>query len=38
MADFNKLHGEVLIALPEVRQARTLFVMKEVKDGAPLHF
>jgi Lrp/AsnC family leucine-responsive transcriptional regulator len=38
MTDFNKLHGEVLIALPEVRQARTFFVMKEVKDGAPLHF
>lgn len=38
MADFSKLHGEVLIALPEVRQARTFFVMKEVKDGAPLDF
>ena len=38
MADFNKLHGEVLIALPEVRQARTFFVMKEVIDGAPLDF
>ncbi|SOH93918.1 Lrp/AsnC family transcriptional regulator, leucine-responsive regulatory protein [Monaibacterium marinum] len=38
MADFNRLHGEVLIALPEVRQARTFFVMKEVKDGAPLNF
>ena len=38
MADFNRLHGEVLIALPEVRQARTFFVMKEVKDGAPLSF
>ena len=38
MADFNRLHGGVLIALPEVRQARTFFVMKEVKDGAPLDF
>ena len=38
MADFNRLHGEVLIALPEVRQARTFFVMKEVKDSAPLDF
>ncbi|WP_252729526.1 Lrp/AsnC family transcriptional regulator [Pacificibacter marinus] len=38
MADFNRFHGEVLITLPEVRQARTFFVMKEVKDGAPLHF
>ncbi len=38
MADFNKLHGEILIALPEVRQARTFFVLKEVKDSAPLDF
>lgn len=38
MADFNRFHGEVLISLPEVRQARTFFVMKEVKDGAPLDF
>jgi Lrp/AsnC family leucine-responsive transcriptional regulator len=38
MAGFNKLHGEKLIALPGVRQARTFFVMKEVKDGAPLDF
>lgn len=38
MADFSKLHGEVLIALPEVRQARTFFVMKEVKDSALLDF
>jgi len=28
MADFNKLHGEKLIALPGVRQTRTFFVMK----------
>lgn len=38
MADFNRLHGEVLIALPEVRQARTFFAMKVVKDGARLDF
>ncbi|MWB77071.1 AsnC family transcriptional regulator [Pseudooceanicola sp. 216_PA32_1] len=38
MADFSRLHGGVLIALPEVRQARTFFVMKEVKDAAPLDF
>jgi Lrp/AsnC family transcriptional regulator, leucine-responsive regulatory protein len=38
MPDFNRLHGEKLIALPGVRQARTFFVMKEVKDGAPLDF
>lgn len=38
MAGFNKLHGEKLITLPGVRQLRTFFVMKEVKDGAPLEF
>lgn len=38
MADFNKLHGERLIALPGVRQTRTFFVMKEVTDNAPLQF
>ncbi len=36
MQDFNRLHAEKLIALPGVRQARTFFVMKEVKDNAPL--
>lgn len=38
MADFNRLHGEQLIALPGVRQTRTFFVMKEVVDNAPLDF
>lgn len=38
MADFNKLHGEKLIALPGVRQTRTFFVMKEVKNDARLPF
>lgn len=38
MTDFNKLHGEKLIALPGVRQTRTFFVMKEVVDNAPLEF
>lgn len=38
MSDFNRLHGTLLIALPGVRQIRTFFVMKEVKDGAPLPF
>jgi len=38
MADFNRLHGEQLIALPGVRQTRTFFVMKEVIDNAPLDF
>ena len=38
IADFNRLHGEQLIALPGVRQTRTFFVMKEVIDNAPLAF
>jgi Lrp/AsnC family leucine-responsive transcriptional regulator len=38
MADFNRVHGEQLIALPGVRQTRTFFVMKEVVDNAPLDF
>ena len=38
ITDFNKLHGERLIALPGVRQTRTFFVMKEVTDNAPLDF
>ena len=38
MADFNKLHSDKLLALPEVRQLRTYFVMKEVVDNAPLPF
>lgn len=38
MRDFNKLHGEKLIVLPGVRQIRTFFVMKEVKDDARLAF
>ena len=36
IADFNRLHGTALIALPGVRQTRTFFVMKEVIDNAPL--
>jgi Lrp/AsnC family leucine-responsive transcriptional regulator len=38
MRDFNALHGQKLIALPGVRQTRTFFVMKEVKDNARLPF
>jgi len=38
MADFNKLHGEKLIALPGVRQTRTFFVMKQVKENGRLPF
>lgn len=36
IGDFNRLHGEHLIAIPGVRQTRTFFVMKEVKENAPL--
>ncbi len=38
ISDFNKLHGQKLIALPGVRQTRTFFVMKEVKENARLPF
>lgn len=38
MADFNRLHGQKLIALPGVRQTRSFFVMKEVKENARLPF
>ena len=38
IADFNRLHGNQLIALPGVRQTRTFFVLKEVVDNAPLDF
>jgi len=38
MADFNKLHGEQLIAFPGVRQIRSFFVIKEVTDNALLDF
>lgn len=38
IADFNRIHGAELIALPGVRQTRTFFVMKEVVDDAPLDF
>jgi len=38
IADFSRLHGEKLLALPGVRQTRTFFVMKEVVDNAPLEF
>lgn len=38
MMDFNSLHGRQLISLPGVRQIRTFFVMKEVKENQPLPF
>ncbi|MBJ3778142.1 Lrp/AsnC family transcriptional regulator [Acuticoccus mangrovi] len=38
ISDFNRLHGEKLIALPGVRQTRTFFVMKEVTNDKELRF
>lgn len=38
MEGFNLLHSRKLITLPGVRQIRTFFVLKEVKDNAPLAF
>jgi len=38
MSDFNALHSKMLIALPGVRQIRTFFVLKDVKENAPLAF
>ena len=38
IADFKRIHGDQLIALPGIRQSRTFFVMKEVVDNAPLKF
>jgi Lrp/AsnC family leucine-responsive transcriptional regulator len=36
--DFYRLHGERLIAIPGVRQTRTFFVMKSVRENGPLEF
>ncbi|MEO9527030.1 Lrp/AsnC ligand binding domain-containing protein [Roseibium sp.] len=38
MNDFNTIHNKMLIALPGVRQIRTFFVLKEIKENAPLAF
>lgn len=38
MKDFNDMHTKMLIALPGVRQIRTFFVLKEIKENAPLSF
>lgn len=38
MNDFNAMHSKMLIALPGTRQIRTFFVLKEVKQSAPLPF
>ena len=35
---FNNFHSKKLITLPGVRQARSFFVLKEVKTAAPLEF
>ena len=37
-ADFNRLHREKLLILPDVRQLRSFFVLKEVIENAPLDF
>lgn len=36
--DFNRLHRQQLLTLPNVRQLRSFFVLKEVIDNAPLSF
>ena len=36
--DFNRLHREQLLTLPNVRQLRSFFTLKEVIDNAPLEF
>ncbi len=38
MADFNSLHRQRLLTLPNVRQLRSFFVLKEVVSDAPLDF
>lgn len=38
IADFNRLHREQLLTLPEVRQLRSFFVLKEVTNSALLDF
>ena len=38
IADFNRLHREQLLTLPDVRQLRSFFVLKEVIDNASLDF
>ena len=34
--DFNRLHRQQLLTLPNVRQLRSFFVLKEVVENAPL--
>jgi len=37
-ADFNRLHRQRLLTLPNVRQLRSFFVLKEVIENAPVDF
>lgn len=37
-SDFNRLHRQKLLTLPNVRQLRSFFVLKEVVENAPLDF
>jgi len=37
-SDFNRLHRQKLLTLPNVRQLRSFFVLKEVVDGGLLDF
>jgi len=37
-ADFNRLHRQQLLTLPNVRQLRSFFVLKEVIENAPVDF
>ena len=38
LEDFNAMHSKMLIALPGVRQVRTFFVLKEIKEHGALVF
>ena len=38
ISDFNRLHRDRLLTLPNVRQLRSFFVLKEVIENAPLDF
>lgn len=38
VGDFNRLHRQKLLTLPNVRQLRSFFVLKEVVENAPLDF
>ena len=38
LEDFNAMHSKMLISLPGVRQVRTFFVLKEIKEHGALSF